>query len=326
MRRYRPMVSGAQRPGDADDGSVVGSVVERVEEAVEDAGEAVAERLEDVRAKAGEVVEGAGEAAQAFAQVTTHAAEVAETHPTVSTGARVGFLLDGVLHVAMGWAGLGIAWGWGGTADESGALTTLADTVGGRWALWVGFVGFTVVALWNLARAITGRHCRNGFKRLEHGADGLAYVTVAWSAAAFAVGAGTTSRDSSVGITRTLLALPGGTWLVVACGLAVGGVGLFSIWSGWSGDFLVDLERHPGRLAEVAGRIGFVMRGIAFGLVGYLFIAAAWTRRAEGSTGIDGALRFLQDVPLGRYELSVISVGLMLFGVYLVTRARHLRR
>ncbi len=319
-------MSGPQRTGDPDDGSVVEAVVERVEDLLEDAGEAVAERVEDVREKAGELAEGTGEAAQAFAQVTSHAAEVAETHPTVSTGARVGFLLDGVLHVAMGWAGLGIAWGWGGTADESGALTTMADTVGGRWVLWVGFVGFSVVAVWNLARAVTGRHCRTRLKRLEHGADGLAYVTVAWSAAAFAIGSGQSSRDSSVGITETLLALPGGAVLVVATGLAVGGVGVFSIWSGWTGDFLVDLERHPGRLAEVAGRVGFVTRGIAFGLVGYLFVAAAWTRRAEDSTGIDGALRFLQDVPLGRYELSVISVGLMLFGVYLVTRARHLRR
>ncbi|WP_392543992.1 DUF1206 domain-containing protein [Oryzobacter telluris] len=319
-------MSGPDRPGDTDDGSVVEAVVERAEDFIEDAGEAVVERLEDVREKAGEVVEGAGEAAQAFAQVTSHAAEVAETHPTISTGARIGFLLDGVLHVAMGWAGLGIAWGWGGTADESGALTTLADTVGGRWALWIGFVGFSVVALWNLARAITGRHCKTGFKRLEHGADGLAYVTVAWSAAAFAIGSGQSSRESTVSITRSLLALPGGTLLVVITGLAVGGVGAFSFWTGWTGDFLVDLERHPGRLAEVAGRIGFVMRGVAFALVGYLFIAAAWTQRAEGATGIDGALRFLQAAPLGRYELSLISVGLMLFGVYLVTRARHLRR
>jgi hypothetical protein len=31
-------------------------------------------------------------------------------------------------------------------------------------------------------------------------------------------------------------------------------------------------------------------------------------------------------VPLGHVELAVISVGLMFFGVYLVARARHLRR
>ena len=39
-----------------------------------------------------------------------------------------------------------------------------------------------------------------------------------------------------------------------------------------------------------------------------------------------GALRVLQDVPLGHVELAVISVGLVSFGVYLMTRARHLRQ
>ena len=289
--------------------------------------EAVREVAENMVEVVHEVGESAAETAGAFAEVTTHAAEAAETHAVVSTGARVGFFLDGVLHVAMGWAGLRIAWGaHSSTADESGALSSLSSTFGGRASLWVGVVGFSVVALWNLARAITGRHCHNGFKRLEHAADGIAYVTVAWSAAAFAVGSGQTSRQSTVSITGTLLGMPGGRVLVVLAGLAVAGVGVFSIWSGWTRDFLVDLERHPGRLVEVMGVIGFIARGIAFALVGFLFLGAAWTKHSEGSTGLDGALRVLQDVPLGRWELVVISVGLMFFGVYLMTRARHLRR
>lgn len=304
-----------------DDGRASGdSVLGAVEEVVEHAAERVVEVAHDVG-------ESAAETAGAFAEVTAHAAETAETHTVVSTGARVGFALDGVLHVAMGWAGLRIAWGAGrGTADESGALTSISSTFGGRASLWVGVVGFSVVALWNLARAITGRHCHNGFKRLEHAADGIAYVTVAWSAAAFAVGAGQTSRQSTVSITQTLLGMPGGRLLVAAAGLAVVGVGVFSIWSGWTRDFLVDLERHPGRLVEVMGVIGFIARGIAFALVGLLFLGAAWTRHSEQSTGLDGALRVLENVPLGRQELAVISVGLMFFGVYLLTRARHLRR
>ncbi len=300
-----------------DDGT---PAVDTVVEVVEEAGERIVEVAHDAGEKN---VETAG----AFAEVTAHAAEAAETHQAVSYGARAGFFLDGVLHVAMGWAGLRIAWGARtASADESGALTSISSGLGSRAVLWVGFVGFAVVAVWNLARALTGRHCRTGFKRLEHAADGLAYVTVAWSAAAFALGAGVTSRQSTVGITQTLLGMPGGRLLVVLTGLAVAGVGVFSIWSGWTRDFLVDLDRHPGRLVEVMGMIGFIARGIAFALVGFLFLSAAWTRQSEESTGLDGALRFLQEVPLGRYELGVISVGLMFFGVYLVTRARHLRR
>ncbi|GIL36541.1 DUF1206 domain-containing protein [Phycicoccus sp. DTK01] len=272
--------------------------------------------------------EAVAETAHQVAEVTAQAAEVAETHAAVSTGARLGFFLDGLLHAAMGWAGLQIVWlGHSrSTADESGALTSIATSLGGRAVLWVGVVGFAVVTVWNLARALTGRHCHTRLKRLEHAADGIAYATVAWAAAAFAIGAGQTSRDSTVGITRTLLALPGGVLLVVGTGIAVAGVGAFSIWSGLSRDFLVDLARRPGRLLVLVGIVGFVARGVAFGIVGLLFVIAAWTHDVSASTGIDGALRFLQDAPAGRYALAVVSLGLVAFGVYLMTRARHLLR
>ncbi len=127
-------------------------------------------------------------------------------------------------------------------------------------------------------------------------------------------------------ITQTLLGMPGDASSSSSPVSPCAGVGVFSIWSGWTRDFLVDLERHPGRPVEVMGVIGFIARGIAFALVGFLFLGAAWSRHADRSTGLDGALRYLQDVPLGRYELAVISVGLMFFGIYLLTRARHLRQ
>ncbi|WP_404351636.1 DUF1206 domain-containing protein [Phycicoccus jejuensis] len=302
--------------------------LEHVREAAADLAAPVVDAAHDALDAAHDAVEVVAETAHQVAEVTAQAAEVAETHAAVSTGARLGFFLDGLLHAAMGWAGLQIVWlGHSrSTADESGALTSIATSLGGRAVLWVGVVGFAVVTVWNLARALTGRHCHTRLKRLEHAADGIAYATVAWAAAAFAIGAGQTSRDSTVGITRTLLALPGGVLLVVGTGIAVAGVGAFSIWSGLSRDFLVDLARRPGRALVLVGIVGFVARGVAFGIVGLLFVIAAWTHDVSASTGIDGALRFLQDAPAGRYALAVVSLGLVAFGVYLMTRARHLRR
>jgi hypothetical protein len=309
-------VSGAAKDGaDAADPSLP--------DALHDLTEAAGQAVEAARETAAPVLEAVAPVVEATAQ----AAEVAETHLAVSAGARFGFFLDGLLHVAIGWAGLQLVWlgRSTSTADESGALTGIASTLGGRVTLWVGFVGFAVVAVWNLARAVTGRHCPTRFKRLEHAADGIAYVTVAWSAVAFAIGTGQSSRASTIGITRTLLALPAGEVLVVLTGVAVGAVGAFSIWSGLSRDFLVDLARRPGRTLVVVGVIGFVARGVAFGLVGLLFVIAAATHRTAESSGIDGALHWVQHRPAGQYALAVISLGLVFFGVYLMLRARHLR-
>ncbi|MBM6401596.1 DUF1206 domain-containing protein [Phycicoccus sonneratiae] len=299
------------------------AVVHEVEEVAAPVVETVHNAVDTVH----DAVEAAGEVTRQAVETTARAAEVAETHRAVSAGARFGFLLDGLLHVAMGWAGLQVVWIGRSTttADESGALTAIATTLGGRAVLWVSCVGFAVVTVWNLARAVTGRHCHTRLKRLEHAADGIAYATVAWAAAAFAIGAGQTSRDSTVGITRSLLGLPGGVLLVVGTGIAVAGVGVFSIWSGLSRDFLLDLARPPGRLLVSVGILGFVTRGVAFAVVGLLFVIAARTHDVTASTGIDGALHFLQQAPAGRWALAVVSVGLVAFGVYLMTRARHLR-
>ncbi len=303
-------------------------VVESLREGAATVVEEAAERAQEVLASATERAHAVSDAAAPVIEATTHAAEVAETHAAVSAGARLGFFLDGLLHVAMGWAGLQIVWlgRSTSTADESGALTGISSTLGGRAVLWVGFVGFMVVTVWNLARALTGRHCETRLKRLEHLADGVAYATVAWSAVAFAVGTGQTSRQSTIQVTSTLLALPGGTVLVVLTGVAVAGVGAFSIWSGLSRDFLLDLARRPGRALTSIGIFGFVARGVAFALVGVLFVLAAWAHRSTESTGIDGALRWLQHQPAGQYALAVISLGLVFFGGYLMLRARHLRR
>lgn len=320
-------MSGGQAPttaGGRPDEGPLAAVVHEVGEVAAPVAEAAREAVDTVR----EAAETVGEVTHQAAEATARAAEAAETHAAVSAGARLGFLLDGLLHVAMGWAGLQVVWlgRSSTTADESGALTAISTTLGGRAVLWVGFVGFTVVTVWNLARAVTGRHCPTRLKRLEHGADGVAYATVAWAAAAFAIGAGRTSRDSTVGITRSLLELPAGVALVVGAGVAVAGVGAFSIWSGLSRDFLLDLARPPGRVLVTVGVVGFVTRGIAFAIVGLLFVIAARTHDVTASTGIDGALHFLQRAPAGRWALAVVSAGLVAFGVYLMTRARHLRR
>lgn len=305
----------------------VGHVVEEVREGAAEAVDRVADRAHELVEATTERAQAVSEAAAPVIEATTHVAEVAETNVAVSTGARVGFALDGLLHAAMGWAGLQIVWigRSTSTADESGALIGISSTLGGRAVLWVGAVGFAIVTVWNLARALTGRHCENGRKRLEHAADGIAYATVAWSAVAFAIGTGQTSRQSTVQLTSTLLAMPAGPFLVVLTGLAVAAVGVFSIWSGLSRDFLVDLARRPGRTLTWVGVVGFVARGIAFSLVGLLFVIAAWTHRSGESTGIDGAMHWLQVQPAGQYALAVISLGLVFFGVYLLLRARHLR-
>jgi hypothetical protein len=73
------------------------------------------------------------------------------------------------------------------------------------------------------------------------------------------------------------------------------------------------------------GVAGYVSKGIAISVVGILVVAAALTHDASKSTGLDGALRTLAALPFGVAILTVIGIGLIVYGLYCVVRAWRAR-
>ena len=73
-------------------------------------------------------------------------------------GARAGFVISGVLHLFVGYIILHIALGSGGTADQSGALATLAQSGGGALMLWATAAGLAAPGPWRLAETVVGPH------------------------------------------------------------------------------------------------------------------------------------------------------------------------
>ena len=72
--------------------------------------------------------------------------------------ARAGYVVSGLLHLAIGYLAIRIALGsGGGSADQSGALAAVAAKPGGIVALWVAAVAFLVMALWRLVETALGR-------------------------------------------------------------------------------------------------------------------------------------------------------------------------
>src|SRR5215218_9204290 len=72
--------------------------------------------------------------------------------------ARVGLIAYGVVHLLVAWLALQLAWGGGGeSADQSGAMSTLAEQPFGKPLLWVIAVGLIALALWQLAEVLRHR-------------------------------------------------------------------------------------------------------------------------------------------------------------------------
>jgi hypothetical protein len=257
------------------------------------------------------------------------AASEASDHPALEGAARAGYATSGLLHLLIGWITLQVALGSSGSgknADQSGALASLAGNGLGKLLLWLSVIGFLGLGLWQLVDAVVGHPGKDSKAwsgRAKAAGKAVVYLALAWSAFEFASGKPTNSRSQSVDFTATLLEKPGGRILVVLIGVGVVVVGGYHVYKGAKKKFLEDLRGRPGTWATRAGRVGYVAKGVALAIVGFLFVAAGLHQQAKEAAGLDGALKSLRDEPFGVVLLVLMAVGFAAFGLYSFARAKY---
>jgi len=256
-------------------------------------------------------------------------ADQVESRPALQIGARVGYAANGVLHLLTAWIALQVAWTASGkSADQSGALQTLAGSSPGRLTLWVAVAGFLALGLWQLANALAVRTGGESSK-LSTKAKGVAkaalYFVLAWTSLGFANGKPSSSKAQRADFTATLLQHAGGRLLVAVIGVVIIGVGGYHVMKGWTKKFLQDLSENPGILATRAGVVGYIAKGVALAVVGVLFVTAAVQNSPSKATGLDGALRSLRQQTVGPWLLTAVALGIAAYGVYSFARSRHAR-
>ncbi len=255
-------------------------------------------------------------------------ADRAADHPAVVALARIGFVVLGVLHILIGWIAIRIATGGGGEeASNSGALQTIAEAPGGRVMLWFAVVALAALGLWRLTQVFTGEE---GKDKAKGAVMAVVYFSLSFTASTFARGGSSSDGETASDVTATVLAQPAGMILVVIAGLVVLGVGLYSIYHGATRGFQKELEAgagsgNVGSAIVGAGMAGYIARGVAFSILGVLIVWGAWTNDPEKAAGLDVALRTLGQQPAGAVALVVVGVGLVLYGVYSIARARYVR-
>ncbi len=250
-------------------------------------------------------------------------ARKAGDNPVIEWGARLGYGANGVIHLLLAFLTADIALGGSGKqASASGALSTLAQQPLGQFLLWVIAVGFILLTLWQLTELFTQSE---KFDKAKAGGKAVLYGALAWTTVKYAMGGRSSSNGQSKDFTATLMNAPAGQLLVGVVGVAVVAIAGYHVYKGWREKFLEDLQEHPGRWAVVAGKVGYIAKGIALAAVGILFITAAIQHRAGKATGLDGGLRSLRDLPAGTVILLAIALGLAAYGIYSFARARYAR-
>jgi len=258
-------------------------------------------------------------------------------HPVLTHVARVGLVAYGAMHLLIGWLAVRLAWGARDVdADQTGALQTVADGPGGSTLLWTIGLGMLALALWQGGEVLRWWHgvldpahrTRTVVVWAKCTAKAVVYGVIGGTALLFAVGAEYEADENLRDLTDDTLGIPAGAALVGAVAVGVVAVGLYTLWRGFTGGFMkdIDLPAAPDRwepLIEGIGRVGYVAKGIAFGLAGVLLWRAATSADASTATGLDGALTAIGGVRAGPWLLTGIAAGFAAFGVYALARARY---
>ncbi|MET8461156.1 DUF1206 domain-containing protein [Streptomyces parvulus] len=250
--------------------------------------------------------------------------------------ARAGLTARGVIYLLVGILALQIAFGTGNReADRGGALEEIADKPFGAVMLWALGIGLVGMALWRLSEAAFGATGKDGHKakkRLPAAARCVFYAFVAYSVLAFAAGAGGSgsSDEQSRDVTRKVLEMPAGQWIVglAGAGIAVAGVviAVQAIRRSYHKKLkLGALSSRARTLLDVTGVGGGVARGAVFAAAGAFAVRAAVDYRPDQAKGLDDTLRSFAQTPLGPWLLALVAAGLVLFGVFSFALARWRR-
>ncbi|GAB3679600.1 DUF1206 domain-containing protein [Angustibacter aerolatus] len=257
------------------------------------------------------------------------AARQAGDDDRLETVARIGYATNGVVHLLLAWIAVQVAWTGGGEdADQSGAMALLAKNAFGKGLLWLCVLGFAGLAVWQVTEAVrggSGQGSDQAKARAKAAGKAVVYAALGVSAARFAVGSGSSSKQQSTSLTGRLLEAPGGQVLVALVGLGVLAVGAYHVVKGVRKKFLDDLRGHPGRTVERLAVAGYVAKGVALGVLGVLFVVAAVQHDPKEAGGLDAALKTLREQPSGPVLLTLVGLGIAAYGLYSFARSRYAR-
>jgi hypothetical protein len=245
--------------------------------------------------------------------------------------ARAGYVVSGLLHLIIGYLAVRIAIGnGGGTADQSGALATLAAKPGGIVALWVAAVALLVMGLWRLVETALGRSTdpksqsasSEVLDRAKAFALAVVYFAFAYSVFGFARGAGKSTGDQNASMSARLMQTGAGTIALIAGGVSIVGVGAYHVYKGASRNFLDDLKGKSSNLVRRLGVVGYIAKGLVIAGAGVLVVVAASRSEPSKATGLDGALKTLGAQPYGAALLIAAGLGIITYGLYSFAMAR----
>jgi hypothetical protein len=249
--------------------------------------------------------------------------------------ARFGYTTKGIVYVIIGILAVMAAFGTGGkTTGSKGAIRTIAAQPFGQFLLILAALGLLGYVIWRFVEAIKdpdnkGTDAKGIVTRIGYAISGSIYATLAFYAANMALGSGGASGgNSKQDWTARLLAQPFGRWLVGIIGIVIIGVGFYRLYKAYKTKFrrklnLRELSLSQERAVVNTCRFGIAARGVVFVLIGIFLTRAARQYDASEVKGLDGILLTVAQQPFGKFLLTLVALGLVAYGIYMLVQARY---
>lgn len=253
--------------------------------------------------------------------------------------AKLGLVAKGVVYCLVGILAFMAAFEIGGRSEQNlnkqGVFRFILEQPFGQVLLGLVAVGLVCYALWRLTQAFLdnehkGTDAKGIGRRIGYAFSGVVYGFLAYGSFRMVLGSqGNQGGDSSrQTLLREVLQKPVGQWLVGFIGLCIIGIGVYQIYRALSGKYLKNvrtssIKTEMKEMIIRSGKIGYIARGIVWGLIGYLCIKAAMEANANQAGGSSRAFAFLEKASYGSFMLGAVALGMFCYGIFMFVRARY---
>jgi hypothetical protein len=248
---------------------------------------------------------------------------------------RYGIAAKGFVYILLGGLTVMAATGLGGEkSDSNSVLGFLAGSLVGELLLAATAAGLIAYVLWRLYEAFAdpekkGNDAKGLATRAAYLFSGIIYAILAFSALEILSGSGSGSNGGGNSLISKALSQKSGQLIVGFIAFAYLGKALYQIYRAYSGNYKkkVDeqyFDRKTHKLMIVSGIAGYTARGVVIGIIAWLTFRAALTSDSGNGGGTKEAFDLLQ-YEFGALVLAIVALGLFLYGVFTLIKAKHRR-
>jgi hypothetical protein len=243
---------------------------------------------------------------------------------------RVGYLGRGLVYLAVAGISLYSIWRGGQAQDTSSALGWLENTWGGGAILFLILLGMLAYAIWRVVDAACdledyGSDAKGIVARLGMVVTGGIHLGIGVLAFSLLFGGGEAGQGSSTPrYVGAVMQWPGGRWIIGLVAVLILGAGAYYLRQGWQNEYRKHLRGNEftTRWNSIL-KAGVMAHGLVIGVIGLLFLFAAWRSDPQAAGGVGEAFSWISNQVYGRFLVIAVCVGLVGFAIFCFVNAAY---